>query len=226
MTQKISWLTLIAISLLLVGLLVWPTESKASSASAVSGDATAVRLSGLVNLSLVKAGPIPSTGGSDSEELIGPINLTLGSILSLSTAGSLEADTTGNLGQGSASSGVDIVDLTLSALGLLNARVDTVDSATLARCVNGVAVCTAAISIQRLKITGLAEINASATTPPNTKLTIPGVGSVTINKQFKSQPNSKTCSITAMAAEIAVAPLGLVTQSIILAESHSDITCK
>src|SRR6266404_1565270 len=182
--------------------------SSSSQNTTYSGRATVVQATVLAGTSiapitLVDAGPLPSSGGADKETLLEA------SVPGLLTAEVLHAAT---FGQGSRSSSeASVAELAVTAggntvsAGFLMARAE-------AKCTDGTASASGSSEIARLGINGQTIVVSGA---PNQTIALPN-GRVIINEQ-QGAPGD----ITVNALHIVVD----VIADVVIASAHADISC-
>jgi len=181
--------------------------SSPSQSTTFSGDATVVRATVLgVSTELVRAGPLPSSGGADEETLLEA------SVPGLLTAEVLHASTVGQGDHSRSEASVARVALTVGgndiSAGFLMARAE-------ARCVNGAPTTSGGSEIAELTINGQTIAVSGA---PNQTITLPnGSGSVVINEQQSAGPGD----ITVNALHVVVTGVA----DVIIASAHADIGC-
>ncbi|MGQ0646987.1 MAG: choice-of-anchor P family protein [Gemmatimonadaceae bacterium] len=170
-----------------------------------SGEATVIKAKVFpaVNLTLVTAGPLPSTGGSDSET-----HTTL-IVAGLLDARLLHAST--QAGGSTSQSYASVANLKLTLPGLV-LTADLIESTANAMCSNGSESVTGDSNILKLVINGFPIIIAGA---PNQTISVPG-GQVIISEQAGS---SDTITVNAIHVD-----LGIVAD-VILSQAHADIHC-
>ena len=177
----------------------------ASAQTSYSGQATALNVSVFGNgIVLGDTGPLASTGGSQTASLA-TINL-----LGLLSASLLNGSTSASGSQ--STSRASLVDLTVGLVGL---KVSAVDSQTTATC-NGTTPSVSGSS-------QLVDVNFNGQSlgtidTPNVKLSLLGI-TIALNEQTSSTSGS-TGSITVNAIHITGPAIDIV-----VASSHSDITC-
>jgi hypothetical protein len=183
------------------------TESSSQSTT-YSGRATVVQatiLGGtpIAPITLVDAGPLPSSGGSEQDALIEA------SVPGLLTAEVLHAATSGNGNRSSSEASVAELSVTAGgnsvSAGFLMARTE-------AKCTNGTASASGSSEIARLTINDQTIVVSGA---PNQTISLPN-GSLIINEQ-QGGPGD----ITVNALHIIVNGIA----DVVIASAHSDIGC-
>jgi hypothetical protein len=183
------------------------TASSATQATSYSGRATVVRATvlGLAPITLVDAGPLPSSGGAEEASLLNA------SVPGLLTAEVLHATTTG---QGNASqSEASVAELALTvggnaiSAGFLQARAT-------AMCTDAGATASGSSEITSLSVNGQTITISGA---PNQTVALPG-GRVIINEQTSGGQGD----ITVNALHVIVDGVA----DVIIASAHADITCQ
>src|SRR2546427_187907 len=181
--------------------------SPATHATTYSGRATVVQatLLGLPTMTVVDAGPLPSSGGAEHASLVN------GSVPGLLTVEVLHAST---VGQGNASrSEASVAELSLTvagatvSAGLLQARAAAV-------CGDGGATASGTSDITALSVNGQTVTISGA---PNQKVPLP-LGEMIINEQTSTGPGD----ITVNALHV-IGPGGV---DVIVSSAHADITCQ
>ena len=170
-----------------------------------SGEATVVRAKVLlgVDLTLVKAGPLASSGGSDQESLL------TANVPGLLTASLLNAST--QAGGSSSQSNASIAKLALGVHGL-TVSADLVESTAQAVCSNGSESVSGSSKIVKLVIAGKAIVVTGA---PNQTVWV-ALGKVVINEQLKSSD-----AITVNAIHVYLGSLA----NVVISQAHADIHC-
>jgi hypothetical protein len=194
----------IAISPIAILLLASPVASFAQTTT-FSGQAVALKANAAgVSLSLADTGPLPATGGNLKTSLasVNVLGLVSADVLSSATSGS---------GSGSQSQS------SLASLNLLNGLVaaDVVKSNSSASCSNGQASVSGNSELVGLTVAGQSVLVSN----PNLALSLPGGISVIVNEQTSS-PSGNTGSVTVNALHVMGPSIDIV-----VASSHSDITC-
>ncbi len=171
----------------------------------------------LVNETLVKAGPLPAEGGSDSDRLLDA------SIDDLLTAEVISAETEGAGNR--AESSAEIAGLDLSVEGLVDVSSTTLSSNAVARCdADGAAVDGDSV-VEDLVIN---ETEITVTGEPNQRVTLADEITVIINEQ------DSEVATDGSAGEITVNALHVIVGNptnegtlvdVILAQSYADVTC-
>jgi hypothetical protein len=181
--------------------------SSSSQFTTYSGRATVVQATvlGLAPITLVDAGPLPSSGGAEEKSLLEA------NVPGLLTAEVLHAATSG---QGSRSSSeASVAELAVTAggnsvsAGFLMARAE-------AKCTDGTASASGSSEIARLGINGETIVVSGA---PNQTITLPNGGRVIINEQHSTASGD----ITVNALHIIVDGIA----DIVVASAHADIGC-
>lgn len=180
--------------------------SSSGNQNTYSGEATVVHavvpLTG-TDLTLVHAGPLPSSGGSAENKLLSA------NVPGLLTVTVLHATTVGQ-GQSSRSE-ASVADFSLSVGGNTIGASFLMARAT-AECVNGTVVLTGKSHIAQLVINGQA-ITVSGS--PNQTVSLP-VGTVIVNEQSKTAN-----SITVNALHVIIPGVA----DVVISSAHADITC-
>jgi hypothetical protein len=176
-----------------------------SQSTTFSGDATVVQATVLgVRTELVRAGPLPSSGGADEATLLEA------SVPGLLTAEVLHASTVGQGDHSRSEASVARVALTVGgnsiSAGFLMARAE-------ARCSNGNPSTSGSSEIAELVINGQTIVVSGA---PNQTILLP-VGRVVINEQRSAGPGD----ITVNALHVVVDGVA----DVIIASAHADIGC-
>jgi hypothetical protein len=180
------------------------TESSSQSFN-YSGRATVVqaRVLGQAPITLVEAGPLPSTGGADEKSLLDA------NIPGVLTAEVLHAATVAQGNRSTSETSVAEVSVTAGgnsvSAGFLMARAE-------AKCTGGNASVSGSSEIARLAINDQTIVVSGA---PNQTITLPN-GRVIINEQ-----NSGSGDITVNALHIIVDGIA----DVVVASAHADITC-
>ena len=194
----------IAIAVIAILLLASPVASFAQTTT-FSGQAVALRANAAgVSLSLADTGPLPSSGGNLKTSLasVNVLGLVSADVLSSATSGS------GTSSQSHSS---------LASLNLLNGLVaaDVVKSNSSASCSNGQAAVTGNSELVGLTVAGQLVLSSN----PNLAISLPGGISVVVNEQTSS-PSGNTGAVTVNALHVTGPSIDIV-----VASSHSDITC-
>src|SRR5712692_923737 len=220
MTRKTSrcWSS-VTLSLLLVGLMFWPTTSAltagatnsaiALSSNSFSGQATVVRATVLgITTVISDTGPLPSSGGALEA-----------SLLEASVAGLLTAEVAhaSTIGQGDRSrSEASVANLNLT-VGGNTVTADFLMARAEAACGPGGASVSGSSVVVGLVINGQAIVVSGQ---PNETITLPN-GRVVINEQMSS--------VSGNAGDITVNALHVVVDGIadvVISSAHADITCR
>ncbi len=169
----------------------------------------------LVDLILVQAGPLPSEGGQDEDELLDvDLDAVTASVIRATVDG--EGSTSGST--------ATIADLELALGELLTVTSTTLESNAVARCTEDGAEVEGSSVIEDLVING-EEIEVSG--EPNQTVEI-GPITIVINEQTENVADDGSFGeITVVALRITVEdPItGEVLGEIVLAEAHADVTC-
>jgi hypothetical protein len=194
----------IAISPIAILLLASPVASFAQTTT-FSGQAVALKANAAgVSLSLADTGSLPSSGGNLKTSLasVNVLGLVTADVLSSATSGS------GTSSQSQSS---------LASLNLLNGLVaaDVVKSNSSASCSNGQASVSGNSELVGLTVAGQSVLSSN----PNLALSLPGGISVIVNEQTSS-PSGNTGAVTVNALHVTGPSIDIV-----VASSHSDITC-
>jgi hypothetical protein len=194
----------IAIAVIAILLLASPVASFAQTTT-FSGQAVALRANAAgVSLSLADTGPLPSSGGNLKTSLasVNVLGLVSADVLSSATSGS------GTSSQSQSS---------LASLNLLNGLVaaDVVKSNSSASCSNGQAAVTGNSELVGLTVAGQSVLSSN----PNLAISLPGGISVVVNEQTSS-PSGNSGAVTVNALHVTGPGIDIV-----VASSHSDITC-
>ncbi len=182
-------------------------DLSASQSTTYSGDATVVRATvlGQPPITLVEAGPLPSSGGADEDGLLDA------SVPGLVTAEVLHASTVGQGNESSAEASAAEVAVTAGgntvSAGFLMAQAE-------ARCTDGTASANGSSVIARLVINGQAiEVSGA----PNQTIPLPN-GRVIINEQRSSRPGDITVNALHIIVDGGIA-------DVVVASAHADISC-
>lgn len=195
-----------------------------TTATSFSGDAKGViatvnnPLGGdpLVDQILVKAGPLPSAGGSDQDSLA---NAAIANVL---TASAISADTNG--AGNTAESNAEILDLALSVSGL-DVTSSTLSSNAVATCGSDGATVSGDSVVEDLTIQGTTIVVSG---DANQTVNLPGGITVIINEQATDvAADGSTGEVTVNALHITIEdPISSATLvDVILSQSHADVTC-
>lgn len=194
-----------------------------ANVAAVSGSAFGVQATGLINVAATPSVTLPAAGSNGVALTDTVASLSVGApplaglttgIITVSTNGS----TTGS-GFATSFSQVNNLGLGLLGLGLTATSVRSDCSATSAGS-------TASTTLENAVLSP-GPISLAANPAPNTiiSLTLPGVGTtatVTLNEQIPvAGPGVKSVTVNAIHVRILV--LGILTQDVIVAQSHCDI---
>lgn len=199
MVRRISVLSALAA---LVAALAVPA---ASAQTTYSGQATALNASVFGNtITAGDTGPLPSAGGSQTASLAS-VNL-----LGLVSADLLEGTTSASGSQ--STSRASVADL---AVGLLGLEVGVVESQTTASCNGSTPSVSGGSQLVNVSFNGQS-LGTIAT--PNVKLSVLGI-TIVLNEQTSSTSGS-TGDITVNAVHVTGPGIDIV-----VASSHSDITC-
>ena len=190
---------------LVVGLALSPLTVLAQGTTTYSGQATALKATALgISITLADTGPLPSTGGSITRDLLS-IN-----VAGLITATALHSATSGSGNSSQSNTHLD----SLSILSLVKAT--GVSTSTTATCNGSTASTSGDTQFVSLTVAGQQIVNAN----PNTAISLPGGIAVIINEQTSSGNGGNTAQTTVNAVHITARGADLVVGS-----SHSDITC-
>ena len=194
----------IAISPIAILLLASPVASFAQTTT-FSGQAVALKANAAgVSLSLADTGSLPSSGGNLKTSLasVNVLGLVSADVLSSATSGS------GTSSQSQSS---------LLNLNLLNGLVaaDVVKSNSSASCSNGQASVSGNSELVGLTVAGQPVLVSN----PNVAISLPGGISVVVNEQTSS-PSGNSGAVTVNALHVTGPGIDIV-----VASSHSDITC-
>lgn len=190
-----------------------------AQATTYSGDATVVQVSALgpppITLVLVRAGPLPESGGSDEESLLEA------NVPGLLTAEVLHASTVGAGSHSRSEASVANVSLTVAGASISAAFLM---SRAEARCAGGNATASGSSQIAELNINGQP---IAVSGQPNQTIEPPGSGlRVVINEQ-NSSVSGNTADITVNALHVTVShPVtGEQLADVIISQAHADISC-
>jgi len=178
-----------------------------------TGEAAVVtaRVLGLAKISLEDTGPLPSSGGSQSVELL---HASIPSLLDLNL---LSASTSG--ANHNTNSAASVANVTLSVAGIYVTASVLTSNAT-AFCQDGTASASGSSNILALTVNGL---SINVTGRPNQ--TIPLIiGSLVINEQISSittSPTASTADIVVNALHLKVDPIADVA----ISTSHAGMSC-
>jgi len=194
------------IALCLTALLAFsPLAGFAQAATTYSGDATALQASAVgISLALSHAGPLPSSGGNLSTS-VASVN-----VAGLASASALKSTTSGSGTSSQSQSHAANVSLLGS---LVSAAV--VKSNSSATCNGSTASTSGDSQIANLVVAGQSIVVSN----PNLVISLPGGISVIVNEQTSSS-GGNAGSITVNALHVTAPGV-----DIIVASSHSDITC-
>lgn len=201
-------------ALLAALLFVVPGISKAQTQTTeYTGEATvaAVKVLGLVNVSIEDTGPLPKSGGTRSTELA---HLDIPNLLDLHL---LDASTTGAANR--TTSAASVADVTLSVAGIYITASVLTSNAT-AFCQPGHASASGTSTIAALTVNGL---SVTVTGQPNQTVPLI-VGSLVINEQISSTTTSPSLS----SADIVVNALHLrvnFVADVVISSSHAGMSC-
>jgi hypothetical protein len=189
----------------------WTSSPSATQATSFSGQATVVQAKLFspvpAAVTLVDAGPLPSSGGAREASLLDA------SVPGLLTAEVLHATT---VGQGNASrSEASVAELALTVGGnSISARF--LQARATAMCTDAGATASGSSDIAALTVNG--QTIAIDGTPNQTVLLPNGTGKVVINEQTSSGPGD----ITVNALHVSVTGVA----DVIISSAHADITCQ
>jgi len=229
-----------------LGLFGLSTAQAQTTPTSFSGDATGVIANANVlgtvttNVRVAQTGQLPAAGGSLQGD-VANANIQLGALGTLSslTTGVIQTRTSGGAAGGtpnSSQSRATVNNLNLGLLGgtlnTINVTATTVQSTTLCTCGANGPTCSGTTTIENLRVNNVLVTATAIVMPaPNTVIVVPlldalgipiGTVTLTLNEQIISGPGD----ITVNALRIQVTALnGSVTTNIIIAQSHSDITC-
>ncbi|MEO6654649.1 MAG: choice-of-anchor P family protein, partial [Pyrinomonadaceae bacterium] len=233
-------------ALSVVSLLGLSSAQAQTTPTSFSGDATGVIANANVlgtvttNVRVAQTGALPSTGGSLQGD-VASANIQLGALGTLSSlsTGVIQTRTSGGAAGGtpnSSQSNATVNNLNLLLLGgtlnTINVTATTVQSATLCSCGANGPTCSGTTTIENLRVNNVLVTATAIVMPaPNTVIIVPlldvlGVQIGTVTLTLNQQTSNGNGDITVNALRIQVTALnGTVTTNIIIAQSHSDITC-
>ena len=194
------------IAVCLMAILVFsPLVSLAQAATTYSGEAAALKASALgISLSLADTGPLPSSGGNLSTS-VASVN-----VAGLASAEALKSTTSGSGASSQSQSRASNVSL---LGGLISASV--VKSNSSATCSGSTASTSGDAQIVNLVAAGQPIVVSN----PNLAVSLPGGISLIVNEQTSSS-GGNTGSMTVNALHVTGPGVDIV-----VASSHSDITC-
>lgn len=203
-----------------------PQPALSGQASSYSGDAGVIDIDAtLLNaleagVHLVEAGPLPASGGSDTEELLhlsSPAPVALDASVGLATT----------LGSGQlATSFASVTALSLGIdAGLTNVAdvsAGVLQATSRAECVNGTPVLSGGANLvdATVRVLDGLEIALPVNPAPNTTIDVGGLATLTLNEQIKTAN-----SITVNALHLTVNVPLVATVDVIISHAHSDIEC-
>lgn len=203
-----------------------PQPTLTGQASSYSGDAGVIDIDAtLLNaleagVHLVEAGPLPATGGSDTDELLhlsSPAPLALDASVGLATT----------LGSGQlATSFASVAALSLGIDAGLTSVADVgagvLQATSRAECVNGAPVLTGGANLvdATVRVLDGVEIALPVNPAPNTSINVGGLATLTLNEQIRTAD-----SITVNALHLTVKVPLVADVDVIIAHAHSDIEC-
>lgn len=195
-------------------------------ASAYSGDAAVIDIDATLlgtltaGVHLVEAGPIPSTGGSDAEELLhlsNPAPLALDASVGLATTfGS------GQVASSFASVAAVSLGIDAGATSIADISAGVLQATSRAECVNGAAVLSGGASLLNASISvlGSEPIVLPLNPGPNTSINVGSLATLTLNEQIVGPG-----SITVNALHLTVDVPHVASVDVIISHAHSDISC-
>ncbi len=229
-----------------LGLFGLSSAQAQTTPTSFSGDATGVIANANVlgtvttNVRVAQTGALPAAGGSLQGD-VANANIQLGALGTLSslTTGIIQTRTSGGAAGGTPNSSqsratVNNLNLTLlgGTLNTINVTATTVQSTTLCSCGANGPTCSGITTIENLRVNNVLVTATAIVMPaPNTVIAVAlldalGVRIGTITLTLNEQTSSGPGDITVNALRIQVTALnGTVTTNIIVAQSHSDITC-